>query len=614
MEINLKQAIKLFYSKSSFDMIYQEAVANALDAGATDIKITFSANGLSKSFINTFKIEIEDNGVGFTDDRYYKFCKLLDVDNKDKIHRGLGRLAFLFYFDNVLIKSYFNKNKYREFKFDQDLKAENPTVIIGEPHASGTVITMTQCSLEKFGRNDYADAEWIKKCILQKFYSRLYKAKQNRNDITITIISSIADVKDLKIINTDTLPECIEKPFTSTFTFDGNMTMLYSINKCEPSESIVITALLIDERNESIEVFAEESFPPGYKMVFILLSDSFHGSTDATRQNIEIPYSDLQLLKKTFRKEILDILSEKLPNVIEAKQAVSNELNEVFPHLCGYFEEDTIGISSKNDIVKDAQNKFFQVQRELLCKTNLTEDEFDKSIEISGRALTEYIVFRQKTIDKLRLIDKKDLEATIHNIIMPQRTILRSVNFRENVYKNCSWILDEKFMTYSTVLSEMDMSYLISEITKDEIERDDDRPDIAIIFSDDPNTFEKVEVVIVELKKKGLKPEDNVKVEVQLEKRARKLFNIYPDKIQRLWLYGVAELDSEYKAHLSTAGYHPLYSKGTVFVNTTDITVNWESGVKIPAARYVMDFNALIEDANARNKTFLDIIKGNFNQ
>lgn len=34
MEINLKQAISMFFSQSSFDMVYQEAVANALDAGA----------------------------------------------------------------------------------------------------------------------------------------------------------------------------------------------------------------------------------------------------------------------------------------------------------------------------------------------------------------------------------------------------------------------------------------------------------------------------------------------------------------------------------------------------------------------------------------------------
>ena len=87
---------------------------------------------------------------------------------------------------------------------------------------------------------------------------------------------------------------------------------------------------------------------------------------------------------------------------------------------------------------------------------------------------------------------------------------------------------------------------------------------------------------------------------------------MYPDKVQSLWLYGVVELDNDYKSHLSSAGYHPLYSKGNVFVNTNDITVDWESGIKIPAVRYILDFDAVVNDADARNLTFLNLIKSKF--
>ena len=167
-------------------------------------------------------------------------------------------------------------------------------------------------------------------------------------------------------------------------------------------------------------------------------------------------------------------------------------------------------------------------------------------------------------------------------------------------------------MTYSTILSDMEMTDLLRELTKDEVIKDDDRPDIAIIFSDDPKTKDKFDVVIVELKRKGLKPEDNVRVEVQLEKRARGLYGLYPGKVQSLWLYGVVELDNDYKSHLSSAGYHPLYSKGNVFVNTNDITVDWESGIKIPSVRYILDFDAVVNDADARNQTFLNLIKSKF--
>lgn len=608
MNINLKQAIKLFYSKSSFDMIYQEAIANALDANATTIQIIFTAKSLSA--VETINLSIKDNGVGFTDERYEKFCKLMEIDEQDNAHRGLGRLVYLFYFENVKIKSHFNQKKFREFEFDKDFGGTNNKAIETEDTPSGSILNMSGYSLTKLKEKNFADVEWIRKSILKKFYSQLYSAKKNDKRIIITINSNIGNKTCSSTIDSNSLPEFNEVKFVSPYSLDGEMILLYSIKECDTNESSVITALSIDGRNETIDVFAEESIPQGYEMVFMLLSDSFQGRTDAIRMNITLPANDIKSLQKTFRTKILEILAKELPHVIDSKKEINKKLNDKYPHLSGYFEEETIGISSQNNIIKEAQNKFFAAQREILNKSNLSDEELKKSIDLSGRALTEYIVFRQLMIDKLKSINKKDLEATIHNIIVPQRKVLRSENRIENVYQNCSWILDEKFMTYSTVLSEMEMSNLITEIIKEDVERDDDRPDIAIIFSDDPKTVKKVDVVIVELKKKGLKPEENVKVEVQLEKRARKLFDIYPDKIQRLWLYGVTELDDEYKSHLSTAGYHPLYSKGTIFVNTTDITVSWKSGIKIPAARYVMDFDALVDDANARNKTFLDIIKG----
>ena len=42
MEVNVQKAVKMFFSNSSFEMIYNEALANALDAGANEIRINIS--------------------------------------------------------------------------------------------------------------------------------------------------------------------------------------------------------------------------------------------------------------------------------------------------------------------------------------------------------------------------------------------------------------------------------------------------------------------------------------------------------------------------------------------------------------------------------------------
>ena len=615
MEVNLKQAISMFFSQSSFDMVYLEAVANALDAGASNIQIHFSASTLSNE--KSFNLVISDNGIGFTDERYKKFCRLLDVDNDDKAHRGLGRLVYLFYFDKVKVSSHYNGNQYREFNFDNDFgaqKADNSSTL-EDNHDSGSILEMTGYNLKKLKTADFANAEWIRRRILKKFYSLLYKAKKEARDIIITIQTTIGTQNDVRVISAASMPDLEEKTIVTKHSLDGEMTLYYSINECEAKDSSVITAISIDNRNESIDVFADDRIPVGYDMVFILYSDTFQGQTDATRQIITLRPDTLKMLQKTFRDEILALLTERAPKVIEETKHEAEQINDQFPHLRGYFEENTIGISSKADVIKDAQTRFIRDQREILCKSteSLTDADFERSMNLAGRALTEYILFRQKTIDRLKGIDKKDLEATIHNIIVPQRTVLRDGDFSQDVYKNNSWILDDKFMTYTTVLSEMEMTDLIKELTKDEnVERNDDRPDIAVIFSNDPNTSEKFDVVIIELKRKGLKSEDNIRVEAQLEKRARDLFAIYANKIQSLWLYGVVELDNDYKALLSTAGYQPMYSKGNIFVHTGDITVDWESRTKIPAVRYILDFDALVNDADARNKTFLNLIKSKF--
>ena len=107
MEVNVKQAIKLFFSKSSFEMIFLEAFANALDAGATKFEIDIELPDFSQ--LQNLRIRLIDNGIGFNDSRFDKFSKLLEVEETS--HKGLGRLVYLCYFDSVNIESFYDNGK-----------------------------------------------------------------------------------------------------------------------------------------------------------------------------------------------------------------------------------------------------------------------------------------------------------------------------------------------------------------------------------------------------------------------------------------------------------------------------------------------------------------------
>ena len=67
-ECTLVNAVRMFYGKSSYEMVYMEAIANALDAMATEINVEISAE--SKKIADTLQVTIGDNGVGFTDGRF----------------------------------------------------------------------------------------------------------------------------------------------------------------------------------------------------------------------------------------------------------------------------------------------------------------------------------------------------------------------------------------------------------------------------------------------------------------------------------------------------------------------------------------------------------------
>jgi hypothetical protein len=215
MKIDLKQAVKLFYSQSSFDQIYHEAVANAFDADAKNIRICFEADSLSD--VSTFKLTISDDGVGFTNDRYEKFCKLMNVEEEDIKHRGLGRLVYLFYFDKVKVDTYFEKSKHRRFYFDESLgddSIESITYDV-EEHPSGSTLFFEGYNLKKLAMKDFSDPQWIKTKLLKKFIVQFLKLKQKRESFRITIENRIGKHNSIKEITPDSIPNFVEKKIHS---------------------------------------------------------------------------------------------------------------------------------------------------------------------------------------------------------------------------------------------------------------------------------------------------------------------------------------------------------------------------------------------------------------
>lgn len=613
MKIDINNAVKHFYKDPSFEMVFFEAISNALDAKATSIDIKLSLDDLK--CIKNLKLEIIDNGIGFTDERFGKFSELLCTN--ELTHKGIGRLVYLCYFSTVNITSYFNKTKKRTFKFATDFEGKSSVEDVSN-RVSGTELLMENYFLTRIGKNNFLDASYLKKRIIEHFYSRLYIFYKLQNKtINISIHTSTGNKEKKENICTKDIPgfEVYHLPTNPIDLYNG-IDMYYLIKEENDfNNRMLITAITIDDRTIPLDVISKENLPSTHDFVFLLYSESFRGKADDNRSSTTFSEGQKNMIINVFRKAIREVLNEKMPVIQKKNNKTYSNLIDRFPHLNGYISKDAVGYMPRLDVLKDAQEKFIKDQRDILDTDNLTEEQYQKSLDISSRSLAEYIVFRQLTINKLKKISPQQNESTSHNIMVPRYHEFKAQNIKYDFYRNNAWIFDDKFMTYSTILSEKDMTSLIDVITKGEVhDKDNDRPDIAIVFSTDPtkkNT--KVDVVIIELKKKGLNINNNTTVEIQLEQRARKLSNYYDGVIQRVWYYGIVDIDDDYKLHLESS-YSPLFSKGNVYYKPMSVVTEVKPRKEIIANVYIMDYKALIEDANARNATFLALFKDKFQE
>lgn len=609
MEVNIKQALKVFFSKSSFEMIYFEAFANALDAGATDFYIDIKQGNELKEL----SLVLTDNGIGFTDERFRKFGKLFDVEEEPS-HKGLGRLVYLCYFGKVHVESCFNNSVRRVFDFDESFKGTSQTIHTGNED-NGTVLTMTEFLGTKLGRNDYIKPSYIKNALLENFYMKFYKAKLVGKQLNIFIRLFVdGQIVSKETITTDSMPSFSVKELTTQMDFFNSIDLYYYVREVEIKETRVITALAIDDRSHRVEIIADENLPKGYEMIFLLISESFQGNIDGTRQNLTISDNELTVIKTIFRNGISEVIKEQFPQINKNNEKRVTYLKQTFPHLCGYFDNNDIGYSSQTDILKKAQDKFFRDQKEILGAKELNDEQFNKSLDLSARALTEYILFRQNVIKRMKGLDKNNKEEELHNLIAPKYAEFHGQDVVTDMYRNNVWVLDDKFMSYSTVLSEAEMSRVIDVLTEGEVRnKDNDRPDITLFFSGDPNDVsKKVDVVVVELKRLGLSVEQNSIVEIQSDTRTRRLAEYYGKRIQRMWFYGIVDFDDQYEMHLRDNYFNPLFSNGKIYFRSKPVSLDLTSSQSVIQNAYILDFSAMVEDANSRNSTFLKILQHSF--
>lgn len=138
----------------------------------------------------------------------------------------------------------------------------------------------------KLGKNEYINPTYIKDALLENFYMKFYKAKNIGFPICVKIEANIAgNIKTENITEKD-LPNFEVMQLKEQVDIFNKIDLYYYVKELETlQETKVITAIAVDDRSQKVDIIAEENFPPRYQMIFLLISESFHGNTDGARLN-----------------------------------------------------------------------------------------------------------------------------------------------------------------------------------------------------------------------------------------------------------------------------------------------------------------------------------------
>lgn len=627
MNLPVEYAISHFFPATAFDLIYSEAVANAFDAEATEISIDIDLKSYSKP--KTLKLVIRDNGIGFNDDNFDRFSNLMKV--KDAQHKGLGRLVYLQYFTSVTIDSVFGDGQRRTFLFEDTIKDLKEESGLAKDSPTQTELHFGDFKGVQVKSYDYVAPIAIKRQLKELFMPRLFALKKRGVDFKIAISLKTEEekpekgfVNGIEVLSPDDIVEFIPLEFEAPELdiLNPKCKMLYHLKTgVSSAEHRLVTDLCVDGRTFQIKLASDDQIPAGTSATFMLESCFLDSKTNESRQELALKPDELEKVRMVFTDKVAEILNANLPQVHDRNQEIKASLDETYPHLAGYFNQKTIGIINRSRAIAEAQTAFCKDEKDILEASELSDDQYMKSLRQASRVLAQYILYRNKIIRKMEAITNQDRESDIHNLIVPMKCTMEAKNLAHDLYNNNTWLLDDKYMTYQSVLSDRQMQELMEKILREDEAGDVNlRPDIAIVFSEDIEKVDHaVDVVIVELKRKGLDHLGNHAIIEQIKQRARRLVSVYPTKIQRLWFFGVIDFDNEMRISLKEDEWQPIYSKGESYykeLSVVRIDANGSEieGPRVPVSVTLLSQESLWKDALSRNETFLAILKDSIKQ
>lgn len=601
--INLKKFIAEHYKGgiSARDVI-REGVTNSIHAGANDISIDLSFNRglLGDEERNVLdKITISDDGEGFTEANLNYFDEICTGHKDDIGGKGVGRLAFLKFANRVDIRSQL-ASELVEFQYTPDFKPEDVlrTASTGPQQTTITISDLKDkinTQVTKLVTSTCDDLRLL-----------LFLKKQTDRIISIRFTHNSKQPFPEHFIFSG---ETIEAQKTRTFKVGGETFECYLFREDAPSKGIV--AMLCADELCVEEYHISKRFDICRYLISIT-SAYLNRSSNIERQKLEIPKTENEAdmvstisrekLMPRIHEECLAMINEADEGAIDAfKKGNIRKLKKYYPFIKLESLNGDAAMLDADEIVKTYRAQ--QARREDQLVDRLNEGlsvSFDDISNLASDDLARFIVHRALVINSLAHMPRDEAEEALHN------AILRKKSDGSDIRENNVWLVDDKFLSYSSIYSDETLAKIVRDVGVHTETKQQRKPDVAAFFSrDDMGNPNKL--VIIEFKKPSADIFENNKALVQCRLYAGEIVDRI-NTIREVFAFSIVEIDDEFYKDMKSTGFKDVFSLSErVVYNDFDIGATAD----IPLHLYVMPAASLITDAKARNRVFEEVLRFN---
>lgn len=617
MKTNVKSMLSHFYRNVTVNDVLKEAVMNSIQANATDIRINLeyeynqNIDSNSSNLGNLCKIIVNDNGEGLNSKNLNAFFEVATENKKSLGGKGLGRFSFLKIAGSVSIESVSDAGEYIKFEFSYDTSMESVSkqkAIKLDPY---TQITFCKLNLKHPKTQAQACLNFLKKTFNLVLF---LKQKETNKPVNIRLL---VNNELLGKINSSKI-HCIQQSELESNNCKFNIYTFWEDQKSEID-------ILYCANNLAVKTM---TYPSSLdkKYLFAVTSDYFDRKANPERtkfdfdSNEELAQSDIlnstpdknfdNLIKRT----CFDIVQAIEPELVQKNTAQLEKLKKQY----GYINFDEIDINvvtfNETEIIKSYREKRDREEDNLIKLvengTASLDEIAEKVSEQNKHELAKYIFHRNLIVQKgLKLQGSDENEKILHELFFPQKISTESYDVAnpEHLYFNNIWLLDDKFMSYAYVASDLTIKTIKSDIGSEDCECiSQKRPDLFILYNNPEDSDLRKDVVLIEFKKGNIDYKEKLSAIDQVDEYKEKLKEIV--KINNFYCYIICDFKADDR-DIERVMTNRAFTK--VFSNNGCIYYGYLPGSNTHVT--FISSNSIFADAKARNETFLNILKKDSN-